>query len=71
MNKTWFIDIDGTIAIHRENYFLDEQLEKENLTVIDTILPGVEQFWSKIPKEDYIIITSARYERHRKITELF
>ena len=74
MAKTWFIDIDGTIAIHRENDWLDEQLSTMNQTYggsPDTILPGVKEFWASIPDEDIIVITSARHENHRILTELF
>ena len=54
-NKTWFIDIDGTIFNHKSNFDFDESDK-----IYDQILEGVEEFWEKIPADDYIILTTAR-----------
>ena len=48
---TWQIDIDGTIVKHNGHRNNNEQL-----------LPGVKEFWNKIPQEDEIILLSARKE---------
>lgn len=58
MHKTWFIDIDGVIAKHN-GYLIDGS---------DSILPGVKDFFSKIPPEDQIILCTARKEDYKKIT---
>jgi hypothetical protein len=47
--KTWLIDIDGTILKH--NGYLGEG---------DAILPHVQNFFDSIPKNDYIILLTAR-----------
>lgn len=44
LNKTFFIDVDGTIFEHNTN----------------NILPGVLEFFNKIDKNDKIIITTSR-----------
>ena len=62
MNKTWFIDIDGTLVRHLENEEIDEGREEE-------LLPNALEFMEGIQKRgDYIILTTARLERHRLIT---
>ena len=53
MPHTWIIDIDGTILKHNGHLVDDE-----------TILDEVINFFSRIPKEDAIILMSAREERH-------
>jgi hypothetical protein len=47
---TWLIDVDGTVLRH--NGYRDGE---------DELLPGVLDFWSKIPLEDEIILLSARH----------
>jgi hydroxymethylpyrimidine pyrophosphatase-like HAD family hydrolase len=54
---TWFIDLDGTILNHN-GYLTGE----------DIILPGVQELWNNIPKDDYIVITSGRKEKYLKST---
>tara|TARA_Y100000593_G_scaffold68448_1_gene125812 strand:+ start:5251 stop:5721 length:471 start_codon:yes stop_codon:yes gene_type:complete len=49
--NTWFIDIDGTIFIHLEN---NDGIQK------DEILKGTKEFWSKIPDDDCIVLTTGR-----------
>jgi len=51
--KTWFIDIDGTIFVHRTPEELLSGVE-------DEILPDVREFFEQIPSEDTIILCSAR-----------
>ena len=85
MRNTWFIDIDGTIVKHKNNEQLDEKLmflgeeqavfpygetEIEDINLLDEeILPGVKDFWLKIPEKDVIILTTAREYRHKWLTE--
>ncbi len=56
--KTWLIDIDGTIFAH--NGYKDGE---------DSLLSGVAEFFVKIPKDDKIVLLSAREEKHRAVTE--
>ena len=57
LSHTWFIDLDGTVFKHNEY-----------LTGTDEILPGVQDFWSKIPANDCIVITTGRSEEYRNLT---
>ena len=66
-HKTYFIDIDGTIVKHLNNIQLDEILESEHK---EELLPGVKTLWNTFHKNDKIIITTARKEKHRTFTEL-
>ena len=43
--KTWLIDIDGVILKHNGHQQNDEVL-----------LPGVEEFWQQISKQDFVIL---------------
>ena len=49
--KTWILDLDGTILVH--NGYKNGG---------DRILPGVKEFFDKIPETDYILILTARKE---------
>ena len=49
--KTWIFDLDGTILVH--NGYKNGG---------DRILPGVKEFFDKIPETDYILILTARTE---------
>ena len=85
MRNTWFVDIDGTIVEHKNNEQLDERLMvlakkqsffingksdiKDAELLDEKILPGVKDFWLKIPEKDVIILTTAREHRHRWLTE--
>jgi uncharacterized HAD superfamily protein len=57
LRHTWLIDIDGTILIHNSH------LNSEN-----KILPGVINFWNKIPEKDVIILLSARSSEFKETT---
>ena len=52
---TWVIDVDGTICMHN-GYKSGE----------DKILPGVREFFSQIPPEDYILILTSRKSSARR-----
>lgn len=49
--KTWIFDLDGTILVH--NGYKNGG---------DRILPGVKEFFDKIPEIDHILILTARKE---------
>ena len=51
LGHTWIVDIDGTIAEVNQHPYNN-----------DTLLPGVKEMWAKIPKDDMIIIMTARHE---------
>lgn len=55
LNHTWVIDIDGTLVIHNGH-----------LKGKDILLDGVKEFFENIPKEDKIILLTARKEEHLK-----
>ena len=63
MNKTWFIDIDGTLVRHLENKEIDEGSQEELLPYVLEFLEGIEK------RGDCIILTTARLEEHRQVTE--
>lgn len=57
---TWIIDLDGTILKHNGH-----------LVGRDQLLPGVTKFWAGIPREDTIILLSARTDDQRLSTLTF
>lgn len=72
---TWLIDIDGTIFTHNPNLSGEGHApitgESDDLDIEpqDTLLPGVAEFWSSLPTEDFVILLSARHPRYRSMTE--
>ena len=70
LNKTWFIDIDGTIVKHLYNDALDEAIESlgENSHSLETPIKSSVKFLNKIPEEDTIVLTTARDSRHKNHT---
>lgn len=50
LNKTWILDVDGTIVKHN-GYKIDGY---------DTLLDGVKEFFEKINPDDKIILLTAR-----------
>ena len=59
--KTWIFDLDGTLVKHN-GYKLDGS---------DTLLEGVKEYLSAIPKEDKIIICTSRTEKYKGLTLRF
>lgn len=55
--KTWIFDLDGTLVVHN-GYKVGE----------DILLPGVKEFFSKIPPEDFILILTGREKEAREQT---
>lgn len=49
LGHTWIIDVDGTIAEVNQPPYADDKL-----------LPGVKEMWAQIPKDDMIVIMTAR-----------
>ena len=60
LDKTWIFDLDGTLVKHNGYKTGGEEL-----------LPGVKDFFSRISKDDKIIILTARESKYRKKTERF
>ena len=61
LGHTWILDLDGTIVKHN-GYKIDGA---------DTLLSGVKEFLSSIPKKDMIILITARELKYRDMTEKF
>ena len=58
LGHTWIFDIDGTICKHN-GYKIDGH---------DTILPGVKEFFDKIPADDMIVFLTSRTDEYRQLT---
>jgi|LauGreDrversion4_2_1035121.scaffolds.fasta_scaffold12285_3 hypothetical protein len=57
----WLIDLDGTVVKHNGHLGIGG----------DTILPGVREFWDKIPDADHVLILTARDIRYKEPTVKF
>ena len=70
LNKTWFIDIDGTIVKHLCNDSIDTAIEKkgEESHLIETPIKQSVNFLNSIPPTDTIVLTTARDSKHRDHT---
>jgi hypothetical protein len=60
LQKTWLLDLDGTIVKHNGYK-----------TGKDELLPGAREFLEAIPEDDFIFILTARKKEYRAITERF
>lgn len=60
--KTWFFDLDGTIL---EYNLIFSAVGK------DKLLPGVKELWDKIPKDDFIVLVTARPNYLKDVTLKF
>lgn len=56
LNKTWILDIDGTIVKHN-GYKIDGY---------DTLLKGVKEFFGKLAPKDKVILITARKSKYLK-----
>lgn len=65
-NKTWFIDIDGTIVKHNSNDQIDEAIETKghDSHLIEIPIRSSIEFLNSIPDNDTIVLTTARDSRH-------
>ena len=66
LNKTWFVDIDGTLLIHKTNQELDKIIEENDIKshLYETPIIDAVSFINNLPKKDRIILTTARENRH-------
>jgi len=66
LNKTWFVDIDGTLLIHKTNEELDKIIEDNGTKshLHETPIAGAISFINNLPKKDRVILTTARESRH-------
>lgn len=60
LNHTWILDFDGTLVEHNGYK-----------TGTDKFLPGAKEFLQSIPKEDLILIMTAREKEAREKTVRF
>ena len=70
LNKTWFIDIDGTIVYHMSNKELDEAIRTmgDESHWLEKTIDDSLKFMSSIPSEDTVVLTTARDTRHKQPT---
>tara|TARA_R100001198_G_C5055143_1_gene109095 strand:- start:75 stop:485 length:411 start_codon:yes stop_codon:yes gene_type:complete len=70
LNKTWFIDIDGTIVNHMSNQELDQAIRSmgEQSHLLEKTIDKSLEFMSSIPSEDTVVLTTARDTRHKQHT---
>lgn len=70
LNKTWFIDIDGTIVNHMSNQKLDEVIESmgEESHLSEKVIDKSLKFLNSIPQEDTVVLTTARDAKHKEHT---
>jgi len=61
LNKTWILDIDGTIVKHN-GYKIDGH---------DTLLEGALDFLNSIPNDDMVIFITSRTDEYKDITVRF
>lgn len=60
LDHTWVLDFDGTLVVHN-GYKTGE----------DEFLPGAKEFLQSIPKDDFVLILTAREKEAREKTEKF
>jgi len=60
LNKTWLIDVDGTIVKH--NGYLNGN---------DELLSGAKEYFGAIPPEDKIILLTSRKAKYKEQLEFF
>lgn len=70
LNKTWFIDIDGTIVYHQNNFNLDDIIEElgDDSHTMEKPIERSVKFLNSIPGDDTIVLTTARDSRHKDHT---
>ena len=60
LNKTWILDLDGTLVEHNGYK-----------TAYDRFLPGAKEFLQSIPENDFVLIMTAREKEAKVKTEKF
>ena len=68
LNKTWFVDIDGTFLKHNSNIGLDDLIKEKDSHLKEIPIPNSIKFLQELPENDKIIITTARESHHREHT---
>ena len=68
LNKTWFVDIDGTFLKHNSNIGLDDLIKEKDSHLKEIPIPNSIEFLQDLPENDKIIITTARESHHREHT---
>ena len=70
LNKTRFIDIDGTIVNHMSNQELDQAIGSmgEESHLLEKTIDKSLEFMNSIPSEDTVVLTTARDTRHKQHT---
>lgn len=68
---TYFIDIDGTLVHNKQEEDLEQLLSSDNEQneSKEELLPNVLELWNSIKPNDIIIITTARSEKYRTMTD--
>lgn len=61
LNKTWILDLDGTIVKHN-GYKIDG---------VDSFLPGAEEFLKNVSMGDMVIFITSRTKEQKETTEKF
>jgi len=66
LNKTWFVDIDGTLLVHKTNEELDKIIEENDMDshLYETPIIDAISFINNLSKKDRVILTTARENRH-------
>jgi len=57
LKKTWIFDLDGTLVVHG-GYITGKEVK----------LPGIDELFNSIPKDDMIIIVTGRPENDKELT---
>ena len=68
LNKTWFVDIDGTFLKHNTDIGLDDLIKEEDSHLKEIPIPNSIKFLRDLPKDDKIIITTGRRSHHHEHT---
>ncbi len=70
LNKTWFIDIDGTIVHHLSNKEIDEAIDTmgEKSFLVEKPIEKSVEFLGNLPNSDTVVLTTARDGRHKQHT---
>jgi len=66
LNKTWFVDIDGTLLVNKTNEELDKIIEEIDMDshLYETPIIDAISFINNLSKKDRVILTTARENRH-------
>ncbi len=70
LGKTWFFDLDGTLLKSTSNESLDSIINQFGPKSFrqEIALPSSKKFLKNIPKQDKVVLTTARSKRHKDHT---